>query len=120
MIIISGNDFHKGIFENVLLIENKLILNINELVGSYNSDVIEIDQFEQIIASWNGNTNDKSSVELEVQICCKDRWSSWFTYGKWSDKGFNEGSVANQKDDIAKMEIDVIKIISGNECNKFR
>jgi len=99
-------------FSNVHLDDlGNLILDSNAISGFYESKVIEMPNFKKLIASWNSNTSKDTSVEIWVRIRKDTLWSTWFTYGKWSDKGQNTGSFSNQKDKFAMLDVDVISVL---------
>lgn len=105
-IIFSEEEFKKGIFDQVFY-NNDLQLQENVLEGHYISEVCEVETFKKLVASWQCQTVRHTYVEVKIRVF-KDKWSQWFSYGKWSDLGFNKGSIANQTDEIAFMMIDEI------------
>jgi|LGVF01.2.fsa_nt_gb hypothetical protein len=111
------SDFKRGQFEGINLIEGKLMLCETCVDGIYTSSEINTLSFKALVASWNSKTNEHSRVELEVRVK-SSIWSQWFSYGIWSDLGMNEGSIPNQKDDIARLSVD--EIICKNECDVFQ
>ncbi len=120
MVIIKKEDLLKGRYENLIFNDNKIMLKEKEIRGIYESEVLNTIEFKELIASWNGHTTQNSSIEIQVKIRKGDVWSRWFTYGKWSDRGYNKGSVNGQRDDIAQMAIDVIKVKSLDKCSALK
>jgi len=83
------------------------------LSGSYESEEIKLNEFKKVVASWNTITKKDTSVELMVSFYKNEKWSMWFSYGKWSNNGLNEGSVSKQHDDLGKISIDTINVKNG-------
>ena len=67
-----------------------------------------------MVASWNSSTPLGAVVELSVKVKSGDNWSRWFSYGKWSDCGANGGSIKDQKDEVAYLEVDLLRMLSGD------
>lgn len=113
-------DFYQGCGEGVKLNNNgELELLENILEGVYESPVIKTKEFKDLIASWNGEAVLQSEIELSVQLMQNGKWSRWFSYGKWWSNG-NSGSIKNQIDDIALMDVDLIKVIGEQKADGFR
>lgn len=120
-IVLKGKDFSNGIHNNIQISQNNnLILKDGETKGFFESEIINTIGFKDLVASWNGHTTENSSIELQIKIKKNNNWSEWFTYGKWSDKGYNKGSISNQKDDIVKVLVDVIKTQSGEKAANLK
>ena len=113
LVIIEKEDFLKGSLNNLELINNSLILKKENLSGSYESEEIKLNEFKKVVASWNTITKKDTSVELMVSFYKNEKWSMWFSYGKWSNNGLNEGSVSKQHDDLGKISIDTINVKNG-------
>lgn len=113
LFVFEKEDFLKGTFDNIDLIDDILFLKENSLNGSYESQVIKLGKFKRIIASWNCNTSESTYVEVFVSFCKDENWSMWFSYGKWSNNGFNKGSISKQEDDLGKINVDVINVLDG-------
>lgn len=120
LIVNVGEDFKLGKMEDVRLneeIEDSSILKNGEIVldgekleGSYTSPVILIDRFNQLVASWNVNTPERTNIELFVQVRVEEKWSMWYSYGKWSSNKDSQ-SIKGQKDELGKMSIDTLEIL---------
>lgn len=116
----KGKDFYKGIGKGVHLNEfGEIVLDHDKLEGIYESPVINTENFKDLIGSWNAEAEEKSNIELNFQIRQGEKWSKWFTYGKWWSSG-NKGSVKGQFDSVASMEIDTIKLLNDKRGNGFR
>ena len=67
LIINRGEDFKLGEKENIRLNEDgEIQLEVDKLEGSYTSPIISIDNFDELVASWNVDTPVKTTIELFV------------------------------------------------------
>ncbi|GAU77811.1 C39 family peptidase [Fusibacter sp. 3D3] len=111
--LLAGN-LSKGICENLKCVEGQLILEDQQNHGIYESEVIEVNPFTNLVMSWRSKTHENASVEIWVKIRTEGRWSSWFSYGKWSDQGNNTGSFSGQKDILATLDVDLLLVNRGH------
>lgn len=113
-IFVKDESFSEGVHSKTELTNKKCIVLVEgAMSGTFRSDEIHTSEFKNLIASWNTNTHKNAFVELLIQIRVDGKWSEWFSYGKWSDKGNNKGSIKDQKCDLAVMDVDVISVIKG-------
>lgn len=113
-------DFKPGKWEHVDLNEKKEIeLGVDMIEGSYTSPIIVTDDFNELVASWNVNTPEKTNIELLVQAKIEDEWTMWYSYGKWSSNR-DGGSVRNQSDKFGKLSIDTLEILWGNYADALK
>ncbi|MDR7855392.1 peptidase C39 family protein [Tissierella sp.] len=111
LIINRQEDFKIGEYENVKINDkSEIILEDSALYGKYISPVINTEEFEELVASWNVNTPKETEIELSIQVKIEDEWSMWFSYGKWSESQYR-GSVSNQSDRMANMSIDTLEVL---------
>ena len=76
--------------------------------------------FDQLLGSWNAETPEGSSVELQVRVLGQDdSWSRWFSFGEWSLPGRN-ASVENQKDDLGEFDTDTLTLNEAALTFEFR
>lgn len=111
--LLVGN-LSKGTFENLKLEESQLVLEDGQNHGIYESEVIEVNPFTNLVMSWQSKTHENVSIEVWVKIRAEGRWSSWFSYGKWSDQGNNTGSFSGQKDILATLDVDLLLVNRGH------
>jgi hypothetical protein len=120
LIINKSENFKLGQLEDVEFNDqDEIILKNNKIYGRYVSPIILTDKFKQLVSSWNINTPEGSEIELSFQVRVDDKWSEWFSYGKWTSTG-ERGSIKNQKDKIANMDIDTLEILEGKEADAFK
>lgn len=116
----SGEDFRLGYFEKAKLNDkDEIVLDAENLRGSYISPKIDCSKFNSLVSSWNAMTPKGTTIEVFLKVIVDGKWSSWFSYGKWSTNG-EGGSIKNQKYEIAHMDIDTLIILNGKEGNGFK
>ncbi len=108
-----GN-LYAGTYDNLSLTEGQLKLNHDSCHGVYESEVHEVDDFSNLVMSWRSKTHENASAEVWIKIRTEGRWSSWFSYGKWSDQGNNTGSFNGQKDILATLDVDLLLVNRGS------
>lgn len=111
--LLVGN-LSKGTYEHLIFTEDHLELSDQSNHGIFESDVLEVKPFTNLVMSWSSKTHDNTSVEIWVKIRTEGKWSSWFSYGKWSDKGNNTGSFNGQKDILATLDVDLLLVNRGH------
>lgn len=91
--------------------------------GAYISDVIHTKPFKYLIMSWDSDTPYGTSIKIEAQICIKDIWSAYHSWGKWSTSmGRASAGEINSNSDIAVVDADtlIVKGSSEETGNAFR
>lgn len=112
--------FNKGCFENTeLAYESKTHITLSKTsegylhTGSYTSPIIETLPFNALILSWNAETPEGTSIEIEAQVRVEKeqnkRWSSWLSWGIWSTSCGSSSAEASE-DELAKVYTDVLKV----------
>lgn len=116
----NGEDFENGNMENVILNQSgEIELEAQKTEGVYTSPTIDTDNFNELVASWNVNTPEKTNIELSVKAKIEDEWTMWYSYGKWSSNK-DGGSVRDQTDKFGKMSIDTLEILWGKYADSLR
>lgn len=116
----TKDDFEKGIFEGTRLNDNKeVILKKDIRQGFYISPTIKSKGFKEIVASWNCRTPKNTKTELFIKVKKDEKWSTWFSYGKWSIEDERK-SVKGQQDEIASMNIDTLVLSEEKEATVFK
>ncbi|SCX91198.1 C39 family peptidase [Alkaliphilus peptidifermentans] len=112
-ILHKGEDFQKGIMKSLKLTpKGYLALVENSKEGVFYSPEINTPGFKKLIASWNALTPINTSVELKIKVRKGNQWSEWFSYGKWGCNGKAKSVEVEQKDKIAHMSVDIIKLLN--------
>lgn len=120
LIVNNEEAFESGDMEGVNLNKNgEIALEGEKVEGSYTSSTIPTENFNELVASWNAYTPEKTYIELSVQARVEDEWTSWYSYGKWSSNN-DSASVRGQADKLAKLSIDTLEILSGKYADALR
>jgi len=119
-LINKDDDFKLGFGDDVELNQDgQLVIKENKLQGIYISPEIISEKFKNLVASWNVETPEGTEIEVSFQVREGEQWSRWFSYGKWSSDG-DRGSIKEQRDEIALMDIDTLTILEGKEIDRFK
>lgn len=113
-LILQGSDLDDGVKSGLVFEGGSLGLAGSRTEGSVESQVLAVPEFTDVVASWNSATAPGTYVELLVRVKRGDAWSRWFSYGKWSDNGRNQGSIKGQEDEIARLDVDLLRIVGGS------
>ncbi len=110
----DADDFAMGELEGLVVDETvgdgALVLADGAATGVFTSDVIGVEPFEYLVASWNADM--PSGAELEVYarayVDAKNAWSDWMSWGVWKDS-VKRGS-ADDEDDLAYLDVDTFTV----------
>lgn len=111
-ILLQKEALGKGHGQGVVVTDT-LSLEEGAVAGSFESETLSVPIFKDVVASWNSTTALGTWVELSVRVRKGQVWSGWFSYGKWSDNGRNTGSIKGQKDDLAVLDVDLLRVHEG-------
>ena len=107
-------DFAAGAFENTAVEEGGIQLgrmgtgHLPE--GSYTSPPFPAGKFRQLIPSWNADTPPGTSVELQVRVQVKGKWSHWFSFGIWCPYQ-DRSSPEPHSDDWASIDAETLSLL---------
>jgi hypothetical protein len=68
--------------------------------------------FTSAIATWNAHTDGGSWIEIDLRARVADRWTRWYSMGRWSSgpAGEHRRSVAGQSDADGTVDTDVLEL----------
>lgn len=112
LLLLRGDDLNRGKKIGLVYEEGVLSLAQGETKGTLESPELSLPTFTELVASWNASTPPGAYVELSVRVRTGGLWSRWFTYGKWADNGANGGSVKGQADETARLDVDLLRLLS--------
>ncbi len=90
----------------------RLTLAEGAACGMWTSPAVESEPFDEVIPSWTALTPGQSMVETEVRVRLGGAWSAWYSLGRWGT-GMRRGSVPGQRDDQAVVDVDTLRVLSG-------
>lgn len=108
------NDFGLGTLENAVIDETvgdgAVKLAEGALEGEYVSDIIGVEPFEYMVASWNADVPEGASVEIlgRAYVDMKGEWSDWCSWGVWK-KDIKRG-CSDDENDLAYMDTDTFTV----------
>lgn len=115
MIIERVNDLDQSKFNNVELVNNKLVLKSGANLGTYESNAIETKEFVSLVASWAAVTSKTATVELEVKARVNGVWSNYISYKPWG-LGL-ENACNNQSNSLIKLSIDEVMVLNSKRAD---
>ncbi len=107
-------DFSLGELEGLVIDETvgngALKLAQGTATGTFVSDVIGVEPFEYLVASWNADMPQGAKLEVLVRAYVEmhKEWTSWMSWGQWS-ADIRRGS-ADSEDALAFMDVDTLTI----------
>lgn len=118
--ITTSEDFSLGELDGLVIDENvgdgALSLAEGAEQGTFISDVIGVEPFEYLVASWNADVPQGTKIEVfaRAYVDMHKSWSDWMSWGQWS-ADIRRGS-AESEDSLAYMDVDTLTISgSGGE-----
>ncbi len=110
----TAEDFAQGELDGLVVDETvgngALRLAEGAAQGTYISDVIGVEPFEYLVASWNADVplGAKLEVFARVYVGVKGSWSTWISWGNWS-ADIRRGS-SEDEDEFAFMNVDTLTV----------
>ena len=108
----------KGEKSNVHIENEKLVLDEGKTEGYYQTDEVSLNNILSVVGSYAATSSKNATCELLVRVKSNNKWSKYFSYGKWG-QGLNNSCLA-QSDTYVKMIEDEIKMISPNTGEGFQ
>lgn len=114
----TADDFSLGTLEGLVVDESvgngALKLAQGAAEGTYTSDIIGVEAFEYLVASWNADMPLGTTLEISARayVDMKKEWTSWLSWGVWRAE-ITRGS-AEGEDALAYMNTDTLTI-SGSD-----
>lgn len=114
-LLTTPDDFAQGEIEGLAVEQaagnGALTLAEGALEGTYTSEIIAVEPFEYLVASWNADTPGGTWVEISVRayVDKKGDWSGWMSWGKWCGADIARASTGDE-DDFAYMDVDTMTI----------
>lgn len=111
LVIERAKDLNQSKFENVELVNGKLVLTAGAKVGTYESNEIETKEFTSLVASWAAVSSKTATVELQVKVRVNGVWSSYISYYPWG-LGL-ENACYDQSNSLIKLATDEVMVLNG-------
>lgn len=118
MVIERANDFDANNFDNVELVDGKLVLKAGAKLGTYHSNIISTKEFNVVVGSWAAISSTTSTVELQVSVRVDGVWSDYISYKEWG-LGLNN-RCNNQTNSISKLVEDEIFIQNNKKADAIK
>ena len=115
--IIHAADFNENNMNKVELDNNRLVLAANETYGEYESDIIDVISFNNLVPSWSAITSKEATVEFLVKARVNGSWSKYISYcsGGWG-LGLQNKSY-DTSDSLVKLSTDEFMILNSKSAD---
>ena len=120
VLINRANELNTDKMNNLKYNGEKIVLEDNALIGTYESEVYNTLEFRRVVGSFSCITSEKATCELAISIKVDGEWSKYFSYGEF---GLGRNNLYyNQTDTKSYMDTDMIEPKSGYRGNgvKYR
>lgn len=107
-------DFAPGAFENTAVEAGSIQLgHIGKGYlekGSYTAPPFTTKPFMRLIPSWNADTPEGTSVEVQARVATAGHWSRWFSFGQWSPY-IDRASPEPDKDELVSCDAEILQVL---------
>ena len=111
--------------------DGAIVLKSDTLKGVYTSNIINSSQFDNLVFSWNSDTPEGTSIQVEARVFAKtldsngqltEKWSNWLSWGTWGTFIKRASGTGITDDPVAYVDTDtlVIKGSNGQTANKIQ
>lgn len=118
LVIERVEDLDSSKFENVEVVNGKLVLTAGSKVGTYESSEIETIEFTSLVASWAAISSTTATVELELKVRVDGVWSDYISYHEWG-LGL-ENALYDQNNSLIKLSTDEVKVLNGKSADGLK
>jgi len=118
MLVDRVSDFTTTSLNNLMVNNDKIILNDTSLEGDYQSPIYSTNLFTSLVGSWAAITNINATAELEIRVRVNGTWSSYLSYSNWG-LGL-ENAMENQNGGVARMSADEVLINNSQKADGFQ
>ena len=115
LVIERAEELNTSKFNNVELVENKLVLKAGASIGTYESGAIETKEFTSLVASWAAISSTTATVELQVKVRVGSVWSDYISYKEWG-LGL-QNACYDQSNSLIKLSTDEVMVQNGKRGN---
>lgn len=123
----KDSDFNKGVLDGITVTKIKYgELQLSKIDGAYlhkgvfTSHIINTASFSKLVASWNADTPQGTSVEVEVQVFVDGQWSDWISWGHWSIAKERASVKDNSNTKLAGIWTDTLYVRGGKTSDAFK
>lgn len=115
--ILHAKDFNPNNMDKVEVVNNKLVLKQGETYGEYESDIIDVISFNELVPSWAAISSTNATVEFLVKARVNGTWSKYISYcsGGWG-LGL-QNKAADTSDTLVKLATDEFKVLNSKSAD---
>ena len=113
----------EGVETNDNIGDGAIVLKSDALNGVYTSDTINTSPFEYLVLSWNSDTPEGTSIQVEAKVLAKtldlnggwtETWSNWLSWGTWETFGKRASGTGATDDPVAYVDTDTLVVKGSN------
>jgi uncharacterized protein YvpB len=121
----------EGVETNETIGDGAIVLKSDTLRGVYTSSIINTSPFEYLVLSWNSDTPEGTSIQIEARVHARtldsneqwtESWSNWLSWGTWGTFIRRASGTGVTDDPVAYVDTDtlIVKGSSGETANKIQ
>lgn len=118
-LVSSSADWQTVEHSGVIAQDNALIVADPHNSGHILGPVLPMADFDELIPSWNARTWSKGSLKLEIRVLQSGQWSSWYSFGTWSNAE-GRASAQDQKTALGELKTDVLQLSQSAQALQYR
>lgn len=125
--VTTVSDFNKGTLDGLTVTKKRngeLQLSKDKGIypgkGVFTSDVINTAPFTNLVASWNSDTPEGTSIGVEAQVLVGGQWSDWISWGTWSTAKERASVNDNPNTKLAGIWTDTLYVKGDKPAEGFR
>lgn len=132
----TSSDFRVNANLEDVKISNKIgdgaiVLKSDKLKGVYTSNIINTSTFQHFVLSWDSDTPEGTSIQVEAKVFARtkdsngawtEKWSDWLSWGTWGTFIKRASGTGITDDPVAFVDTDtlIIKGNNGEGANKIQ
>lgn len=103
--------------------DGAIVLEAGALEGVYTSDIINTSPFEYLVLSWDSDTPEGTSIQIEARVLAKtldssglwtETWSDWLSWGTWGTFIQRASGTGVTDDPVAYVDTDTLIVKGSN------
>lgn len=103
--------------------DGAIVLKSDTLKGAYTSNIINTSPFNYLVPSWDSDTPDGTSIQVEARVFAKtldsngqwsEKWSNWLSWGSWGTFIKRASGTGVIDDPVASVDTDTLTIKGSN------
>lgn len=94
--------------------DGAIVLKSNKLKGIYTSNIINTSAFNYLVPSFDSDTPEGTSIQIEARVFVKNQWSNWLSWGNWGTFIKRASGMGVIDDPVGSVDTDTLTIKGKN------